>query len=75
MLTYDLANSNDNSIVSLASGAIYEIESKELEKFGGELGLKLGFVVNDFEISLKYEGQFKKDFTNNSGLIDFRYNF
>ena len=75
MLTYDLANSNDNSIVSLANGAIYEIESKELEKFGGELGLKLGFVVNDFEISLKYEGQFKKDFTNNSGLIDFRYNF
>lgn len=75
MLTYDLANSNDNSIVSLANGVIYEIESKELEKFGGELGLKLGFVVNDFEISLKYEGQFKKDFTNNSGLIDFRYNF
>ena len=68
MLTYDLANSNDNSIVSLANGVIYEIESKELEKFGGELGLKLGFVVNDFEISLKYEGQFKKDFTNDTQL-------
>ena len=31
--------------------------------------------INDFEISLKYEGQYKKDFTNNSGIINFRYNF
>ena len=75
MLTYDLAHSNDSSVVSLANGSIYEISSDKLERFGGEVGVKLGFEINDFEISLKYEGQFKKDFTNNSGLINLRYNF
>lgn len=75
MLTYDIARSNDSSVVSLANGSIYEISGEELERFGGELGIKLGFEINDFEISLKYEGQFKKDFTNNTGLINFRYNF
>jgi len=75
MLTYDLARSNDSSVVSLANGSLYEIQGDELERFGGEVSLKLGFEINDFEISLKYEGQFKKDFTNNSGLINFRYNF
>ena len=75
MLTYDVACSNDSSVVSLPNGSLYEISGDELERFGGELSLKLGFEINDFEISLKYEGQYKKDFTNNSGIINFRYNF
>ena len=75
MLTYDLVNSSDSSIVSLPNGSIYEIKGEKLEKFGGELGLKVNFIINDFEFSLKYERQFKKDFTNNSAIINFRYNF
>lgn len=73
--TYDLKRDNGDSSVRLANGASYQVEGESLNRFGVETGAKIGMTIDNIDVSLSYEGRFKKDYQDHTGMINFRYNF
>lgn len=75
-VTYDLLNENNNTLVYLPNGAAYETQTRHLNRIGFELGgaFHLNFLETT-DISLGYEGRFRKDYQDHSGILDIKYNF
>jgi len=73
--TYDLHRGNGSSSVHLANGSSYVVEGEALKRFGIETGASLGMTIDNMDFSLSYEGKFKKDYQDHTGMINFRYNF
>lgn len=75
-LTYDFANDGANSVVTLANGAAYTTNGEALDRFGMEFGAGLTADVNDnVELSLGYEGKFRDDYSDHTGLVNAKYKF
>lgn len=75
-VTYDFISPTLDNQVVLLNGAGYSLESEEMDKFGIEIGLKIGFEIDKrTEIGLEYEGLFKGDYTNHTGTANVKYNF
>ena len=75
-LTYDLFNDDASSVVSLANGSAYTVEGEALDRFGMEFGAGVTAEVNDnIEFSLGYEGKFRQDYQDHTGLINAKYKF
>jgi len=74
--TYDLFNDDVNSVVTLANGSAYAVEGEALDRFGMEFGAGVTAEVNDnVELSLGYEGKFREDYQDHTGLINTKYKF
>ena len=74
--TYDLFNDDVNSVVTLANGSAYAVEGEALDRFGMEFGAGVTAEVNDnVEFSLGYEGKFREDYQDHTGLINAKYKF
>ena len=74
--TYDLFNDDVNSVVTLANGSAYAVEGEALDRFGMEFGAGVTAEVNDnIEFSLGYEGKFREDYQDHTGLINLKYKF
>ena len=74
--TYDLMNDDVNSVVTLANGSAYVVEGDALDRFGMEFGAGVTAEVNDnVELSLGYEGKFREDYQDHTGLLNAKYNF
>lgn len=74
--TYDLFNDDINSVVTLANGSAYAVEGEALDRFGMEFGAGVTAEVNDkVELSLGYEGKFRQDYQDHTGLINAKYKF
>ncbi len=74
--TYDLFNDDVNSVVTLANGSAYAVEGEALDGFGMEFGAGVTAEVNDnVELSLGYEGKFREDYQDHTGLINAKYKF
>lgn len=74
--TYDLMNDDINSVVTLANGSAYAVEGEALDRFGMEFGAGVTAEVNDnVELSLGYEGKFREDYQDHTGLINAKYKF
>lgn len=74
--TYDLFNDDVNSIVTLANGSAYQVNGEALDRFGMEFGAGVTAEVNDnVELSLGYEGKFREDYQDHTGLINAKYKF
>ena len=74
--TYDLFNDDVNSVVTLANGSAYAVEGEALDRFGMEFGAGITAEVNDnVELSLGYEGKFRQDYQDHTGLINAKYKF
>ena len=74
--TYDLFNDDVNSVVTLANGSAYAVEGEALDRFGMEFGAGVTAEVNDkVELSLGYEGKFREDYQEHTGLINAKYKF
>lgn len=74
--TYDLFNDDVNSVVTLANGSAYAVDGEALDRFGMEFGAGLTAEVNDnVELSLGYEGKFREDYQDHTGLINAKYKF
>lgn len=68
--TYDLFNDDVNSVVTLANGSAYAVDGEALDRFGMEFGAGVTAEVNDnVELSLGYEGKFREDYQDHTGLI------
>lgn len=74
--TYDLMNDVVNSVVTLANGSAYAVEGEALDRFGMEFGAGVTAEVNDkVELSLGYEGKFREDYQDHTGVINAKYKF
>lgn len=74
--TYDLMNDDVNSVVTLANGSAYAVDGEALDRFGMEFGAGVTAEVNDnVELSLGYEGKFREDYQDHTGLINAKYKF
>ncbi len=74
--TYDLMNDDVNSVVTLANGSAYTVDGEALDRFGMEFGAGVTAEVNDnVELSLGYEGKFREDYQDHTGLINAKYKF
>lgn len=74
--TYDLMNDDVNSVVTLANGSAYQVNGEALDRFGMEFGAGVTAEVNDnVELSLGYEGKFREDYQDHTGLINAKYKF
>ncbi|MEE6208269.1 MAG: autotransporter domain-containing protein, partial [Alphaproteobacteria bacterium] len=75
-LTYDLKRAKNKSNITLPNGSSYSIDGKNLSRFGVEIGGDVKAEFNDnIEMSLGYEGGFRKDYQNHSVLVNLKYNF
>ena len=74
--TYDLMNDDVNSVVTLANGSAYAVEGEALDRFGMEFGAGVTAEINDnVELSLGYEGKFRQDYQDHTGLLNAKYKF
>lgn len=74
--TYDLKNDSVNSVVTLANGSAYQVNGKALDRFGMEFGAGVTAEVNDnVEFSFGYEGKFRQDYQDHTGLFNVKYKF
>ena len=75
-MTYDILHDNSRSTVTLVNGSVYNVSGKPLNRFGVELGAGLTAEINDkIELSAGYEGKFRKDYQDHTGLVSAKYNF
>ena len=75
-VTYDLMDADNSSFVTLANGAAYNVEGESLDRFGMEFGAGVTAEVNDnVEFSLGYEGKFREDYQDHTGLLNAKYKF
>ncbi len=75
-MTYDMFNDANNSVVTLANGAAYTVNGEALDRLGFEAGVGLTADVNDnVELSLGYEGRFRDNYEDHTGLINAKYKF
>ena len=74
--TYDLMNDDVNSVVTLANGSAYAVDGEALDRFGMEFGAGITAELNSqVELSLGYEGKFREDYQDHTGLINAKYKF
>ena len=74
--TYDLMNDDFNSVVTLANGSAYMVEGDALDRFGMEFGAGVTAELNDnVEFALGYEGKFREDYQDHTGLVNLKYKF
>ncbi len=74
--TYDIVNDDVNSVVTLANGSAYTVEGESLDRFGMEFGAGITAEINDkVEFSLGYEGKFRDNYEDHTGLINAKYKF
>lgn len=74
--TYDLNDEDSSSVITLANGSGYTVKNESLDRFGMEVGLGLTADVNDkVELSVGYEGRFREDYQDHTGLIGAKYKF
>lgn len=74
--TYDMKNDDISSVVTLANGSVYNVKGEALDRFGMECGVGISaFIKDNVELSLSYEGKFRKDYQDHSALINAKYHF
>lgn len=75
-VTYDLVSDEEEAFVSLSNGSGYLIEGKRLDRFGIETGLGLTVDLSDaLELNAGYEGKFREDYQDHTGLFNAKYKF
>ena len=73
--TYDFVSDRAMSTVTMPGAASYVVDGDRLSRFGGEFGIGLTAEYNGLEISLVYDLNLHKDYTSQTGMAKFRYEF
>jgi len=75
-VTYDFVHDDATSVMTMANGSVVSVEGKALKRFGTEFGA--GFLTDigdNIELGIFWEGKFRKDYTDNTGMINLKYAF
>ena len=73
--TYDFISDNSVANVNVIGGGNYQITGERLKRFGVETGVGLETTYGDWNLSLDYNGSFKKDYQSHTGMLKAKYNF
>ena len=75
-VTYDLLHDDNNALVTLANGVTYAVNNSDLKRFGYELGAGITTAINDeWKLNVAYEGKFRKDYQDHTGIVNAKYHF
>lgn len=75
-LTYDLARPNESRTVTLPDGSSYVAAGEHLKRLGMEIGAKAAVrLTNEFELSVSYDGAFKENYRDHTGMINVKIDF
>ena len=75
-VTYDFVHDDATSVMTMANGSVVSVEGKALKRFGTEFGA--GFLTDigdNIELGIFWEGKFREDYTDNTGMINLKYAF
>ncbi len=73
--TYDFVSDKAMSTVTIPGAASYIVDGGRLSRFGGEFGIGLTAQYKGLEISLVYDLDLHQDYTSQTGMAKFRYEF
>lgn len=73
--TYDFVSDSAMSTVTIPGAASYIVDGGRLSRFGGEFGIGLTAQYKGLEISLVYDLDLHQDYTSQTGMAKFRYEF
>lgn len=73
--TYDVLSDEAIATVTMPGAASYIVDSKRLSRLGGEFGIGLTAKYKELEISVNYDLDLHEDYTSQTGMLKFRYNF
>jgi outer membrane autotransporter protein len=73
---YDFVNEIGNSIVKLPNNSSYMVEGKKLDPTSIEIGIGIGRSIDEtLNLSINYDGKFRKNYQNSTILFNLKYNF
>ena len=72
---YDVKSDNSKANVNIIGGSGYQITGDRLHRFGVETGVGVGSTIKDWDLTLEYNGGFRKDFQSHTGMLKAKYNF
>ena len=72
---YDFMSDNATATVLVPGAAAYVVDSDRLSRFGGEFGISMSALYRGITVSLNYDLDLHKDYTSQTGMLKFRYNF
>ncbi len=73
--TYDFVSDRALSTITMPGAAAYVVDGDRLSRFGGEFGIGLTAEYTGVEISLNYDLDLHEDYTSQTGMLKFRYEF
>ena len=74
--TYDFARDDESRTVTLPDGSSYMATGEAMERFGVEAGAGVTVsIANSAEIALTYDGKFKKDYQDHTGMVNLKVKF
>ena len=73
--TYDVLSDEAIATVTMPGAVSYVVDSKRLSRLGGEFGIGLTANYKGVEVSLNYDLDLHEDYTSQTGMLKFRYNF
>lgn len=73
--TYDFMSDAAVATVNAPGNVAYVIDADRLSRFGGEFGIGLTAQYRGLDVSLNYELDLHEDYTSQTGMLKFRYDF
>ena len=73
--TYDFMSDAAVATVNAPGNVSYVIDADRLSRFGGEFGIGLTAQYRGLDVSLNYELDLHEDYTSQTGMLKFRYDF
>lgn len=73
--TYDFMSDAAVATVTAPGNVAYVIDADRLSRFGGEFGIGLTAQYRGLDVSLNYELDLHEDYTSQTGMLKFRYDF
>ena len=74
-LKYDFVSDGTQSTVMMPGTAAYTLDGDRLPRVGNEFGIGLTMKYREMDVSVTYDIDVRKDYTSQTGMLKFRYNF
>ncbi len=72
---YDLISDDSNATVTMPGVESYVVTGDAIDPFGAEAGIGLTLQNQNLDVSLNYDIEVRKDYTSQTGMLKFRYDF
>ena len=74
-MKYDMLSDKNIATVTMPGLNAYTLEGNRLKRIGAEFGIGLGMQYRELNVSVNYDIDVREDYTSQTGMLKFRYNF